>query len=126
MTTLKENASEGGNRANGNRANMKGSLSDSMRSKSTGESASSVRAPGRISKEGNAQLRRVLYMPAQVASRHEPNVRAFYEKLLARGKRPMVAVVAVMRKLLHSIYGMLKHGRDFDGEKFYQIPAQSA
>jgi hypothetical protein len=47
---------------------------------------------------------------------------AFYEKLLARGKKPIVATVAVMRKLLHSIYGMLKHGQDFHGEKFYHIP----
>ena len=30
----------------------------------------------------------------------------------------MVVSVAVMRKLLHSIYGMLKHNQDFDGRKF--------
>jgi hypothetical protein len=49
-------------------------------------------------------------MPAHVAVRHEPNVGAFYQKLLDRGKPKMVAIVAVMRKLLHAIYGMLKHG----------------
>jgi hypothetical protein len=38
----------------------------------------------------------------------------------------MVAIVAVMRKLLHSIYGMLKHDQDFDGQKFYRIPASAA
>ena len=47
-------------------------------------------------------------MPAQIAIQHEPRVGAFYHKLLDRGKSPMVAVVAVMRKLLHAIYGMLK------------------
>jgi hypothetical protein len=58
-------------------------------------------------------------MPAHSAIRHEPRVGAFYEKLLRKGKPEMVAIVAVMRKLLHAIYGMLKHGEDFDGEKFY-------
>ena len=58
-----------------------------------------------------------------VAIRHEPNVRAFYEKLLARGKKPLQAIVAVMRKLLHAIYGMLRHDRDFEGEKFFAIGA---
>jgi transposase len=84
------------------------------------QSGSSVEQRERISKVGNVRLRRALYMPALVAVRCEPNVRAFYDKLLARGKRPIVAVVAVMRKLLHAIYGMLKHGKPFDGEKFYR------
>ena len=61
-------------------------------------------------------------MPAHSAIRYEPRVGAFYDKLLRRGKAKMVAVVAVMRKLLHAIYGMLKHGQDFDGEKFYATP----
>lgn len=86
------------------------------------ESGTSVQAPERISKIGNARIRRALYMPAHSAIRHEPRVGAFYEKLLRKGKPKMVAVVAVMRKLLHAIYGMLKHGEDFDGEKFYATP----
>ncbi|MBB4090964.1 IS110 family transposase [Salinibacter ruber] len=86
------------------------------------ESGTSVNAPERISKIGNARIRRALYMPAHSAIRYEPRVGAFYEKLLRRGKAKMVAVVAVMRKLLHAIYGMLKHGQDFDGEKFYATP----
>jgi len=85
-------------------------------------SGSSVDRPERISKVGNARLRRALYMPALVSIRWEPNVAAFYEKLTGRGKKPIVAVVAVMRKLLHAIYGMLKHGQDFQGEKFYRVP----
>ncbi len=35
----------------------------------------------------------------------------------------MQANVAVMRKLLHAIYGMMKHDRDFEGAKFYAIGA---
>ena len=48
---------------------------------------------------------------------------AFYQKLLGRGKTKMQANVAVMRKLLHAIYGMLKHDRDFEGEKSYVLGA---
>lgn len=84
-------------------------------------SGDSVQARPRISKVGNRNVRRALYMPAQVAIQREPHVRAFYEGLLERGKPKMVAVVAVMRKLLHAIYGMLKHDADFDGEKFYRL-----
>jgi transposase len=86
------------------------------------ESGTSVRSRERISKIGNARIRRALYRPAQVAIRHEPHIGAFYSRLLEKGKPPMVAVVAVMRKLLHAIYGMLKHDQDFDGAKFYARP----
>ena len=61
-------------------------------------------------------------MPALVAVRCDRHIGAFYEKLLARGKKPIVATVAVMRKLWHSIYGMLKHDQDFQGQTFYRIP----
>jgi transposase len=87
------------------------------------DSGTSIHKPARVSKAGNKYLRSALYMPALVAVRHEPNVRAFYEKLLARGKKPLQALVAVMRKLLHAIYGMLRNDRDFDGEKFFAIGA---
>ena len=54
-------------------------------------SGDSVEKRERISKVGNVKLRRALYMPAWVAVQWEPNVRAYYEKLIARGKKPMVA-----------------------------------
>jgi len=47
-------------------------------------------------------------MPALVAIQREPHITAFYDKLIAGGKKPVQAVVAVMRKLLHAIWGMLK------------------
>jgi transposase len=87
------------------------------------ESGTSIHRPARVTKAGNKYLRSALYMPALVAVRHEPNVRAFYEKLLARGKKPLQAIVAVMRKLLHAIYGMFRHDRDFEGEKFFAMGA---
>ena len=65
-------------------------------------------------------------MPALVAIQHEPNVKAFYNKLIAAGKKPTQAVVAVMRKLLHAIWGMLKHDQDFDGNKFFRLAEKTA
>jgi transposase len=90
------------------------------------ESGTSIHRPRRISKVGNRHLRAALYMPAMVAIQHEPNVKAFYNKLVAAGKKPMQAVVAVMRKLLHAIWGMLKHDQDFDGNKFFKLAAKTA
>lgn len=49
---------------------------------------------------GRADIRRVLYMAALTALRHEPALRAFYARLRERGKAGKVAIVAVMRKLL--------------------------
>lgn len=82
-------------------------------------SGTSVRQKVRISKAGNKHLRRALYMPALVAVRHDPHVRAYYQHLLARGKTKMQALVATMRKLLHAIFGMFKHHQLFDGAKVY-------
>jgi transposase len=87
------------------------------------QSGTSVHKPARISRAGNAHIRRALFMPALVAAQWEPHVRAFYEHLLARGKTKMQANVAVMRKLLHAIHGMLAHDQDFVGEKFFAIRA---
>jgi transposase len=85
------------------------------------QSGSSVHRKVRISKTGNRHLRRALYMPALVAARHEPHLRAFYQHLLAQGKCKMQALVAVMRKLLHAVYGMLKHRQPYDGAKVYRL-----
>ena len=85
------------------------------------ESGSSVDKPTTISKTGNRHVRAALYMPALVAIRSEPNVQAFYEALLARGKKPMQAIVAVMRKLLHAIHGMFANNQSFVGERFYRL-----
>jgi len=87
-------------------------------------SGRSVHKKVRISKTGNRHLRRALYMPALVAVQHDPHLRAFYQHLLARGKAKMQALVAVMRKLLHAIFGMFKHHQLYDGSKLFCRPAQ--
>jgi transposase len=85
-------------------------------------SGQSVNKKCGISRQGNRCLREALFMPAMIALQRQPNVRAFYTKLVERGKPKMVAIVAVMRKLLHSIWGMLMNNQQFDGAKFYLIP----
>lgn len=86
------------------------------------QSGTSVHARPRLSQVGNARLRAALYLPALTALQHEPHVRAFHQQLVARGKAPQQAVAAVMRKLLHAIYGMLQADADWDGARFRRLP----
>ena len=58
---------------------------------------------------GRAQARAVLYMGAIVATRFNPVIRAFYQRLCAVGKAKKVALVACMRKLLTIVNAILKH-----------------
>jgi transposase len=83
------------------------------------ESGSSVHKPRRITKTGNRYLRTALFMPALVAIQRCPQIKAYYEALVARGKKRKQAVIAVMRKMLHAIWGMLRHETNFNAELFY-------
>jgi transposase len=78
------------------------------------ESGTSVQKPARISKIGNARLRAILYMSALSAIRHDRGARSFFQRLVARGKKRMQALVAVMRKLLHGIWIVLQRRTAFD------------
>lgn len=69
--------------------------------------------PRRISKMGNGGLRKALYFPAVVASRHNRALRQFAERLRSRDKSNMLIIVTVMRKLLTLAYGVLKSGMAF-------------
>lgn len=70
------------------------------------------RGPRRIAGE-RSQLRRALYMATLTATRHNPVIRAFYERLLAAGKLKKVALLACMRKLLTILNAMVRDGRPF-------------
>jgi transposase len=59
-------------------------------------------------------LRKALYMPAVVAKRHNPAIRAFCERLKANGKKGKAVICAAMRKLMHIAYAVLKSGKPFD------------
>lgn len=78
------------------------------------ESGTSVHKPVRISKVGNARIRAILYMISLSAIRHDRGSRRFFEILVARGKKRMQALVAVMRKLLHGIWISLQRRIAFD------------
>lgn len=78
------------------------------------ESGSSVKGKPRLSKIGHAALRKALYMPAMVAITRTAWGRAFRDRLAASGKPPMVIIGAMMRKLVHVAYGVLKSGKPFN------------
>lgn len=77
-------------------------------------SGSSVHGKPRISKRGSARLRKALYWPAITALRCNPIIQHFAQRLQARGKHKMAIIAAVMRKLIHIAFGVLKSGKPFD------------
>jgi transposase len=58
---------------------------------------------------GRAAIRAALYMATLVATKRNPVIQGFYQRLRATGKAPKVALVACMRKLLTILNAMLKH-----------------
>jgi len=65
---------------------------------------------------GRASVRRTLYMATLVASRSNPVIRTFYERLLASGKEKKVALTACMRKLLVILNSMIGHRRSWQAD----------
>jgi transposase len=78
------------------------------------ESGSSVHAPARLSKRGDAFLRKTMYMPAMVALYRTSWGKAFRARLSAAGKPPKVIIGAMMRKLVQVAFGVLRSGKPFD------------
>ena len=68
----------------------------------------------KMSKTGNARIRKLLYFPTLNALNHNPIIERYYDKLISKGKEKMVAVVACMRKLLHIVVGVIKNQAEFD------------
>ncbi len=62
-----------------------------------------------ISKKGNTFIRKALFMPALSACRANPQLKAFYQRLVAKGKNKKLAIIAVARKLLLLIYTLWKN-----------------
>ena len=73
-----------------------------------------MNAPARIH-GGRAAVRSVLYMAAVAASRHNPVLRPFYERLIAKGKPPKVALIAVLRRLVVFANAVLRSGQPWRG-----------
>lgn len=66
---------------------------------------------------GRARVRAALYMAALTASRHNPRIKAFYDRLVEAGKPKKVALTACMRKLLTILNSMLRHGEFWCGDR---------
>ncbi len=77
-------------------------------------SGSSIKGKPRLCKVGHVRLRKALYMPALVSIQCNPVMIAFYNRLKEKGKNGKVIVCAIMRKLVHIIFGILKSGKKFD------------
>ncbi|WP_342272230.1 transposase [Candidatus Tisiphia endosymbiont of Parasteatoda lunata] len=77
-------------------------------------SGTSVRGKTSISKIGSSNLRKALYFPAIVAKKHNPLFKEFTQKLSSKGKPAKVIIVAIMRKLLHIIFGVVKNKTSFN------------
>jgi len=78
------------------------------------QSGSSVRGKSHISRLGSKSIRKVLYMSALVVKNHNPHFQKFVQKLQKKGKAPKVIIVAIMRKLMCILFGMLKNPSNFD------------
>lgn len=78
------------------------------------QSGSLVRKRSRISKVVSFRIRKVLYFPAMSAMQHNPLMKEFAKKLRAKSKSGKVMVVAIMRKLSHIIFGLIKHQTVFN------------
>lgn len=78
------------------------------------ESGSSVKGKPKISKVGHAFLRKALYMPAMVTLYKTDWGKKFRTRLAASGKPSMLIIGAMMRKLIHVAFGVLKSGKTFD------------
>jgi transposase len=78
------------------------------------QSGTSVRYTAPIGTEGNRHLRRVLFMSAMVARRHNPRLKAFADRLAAAGKSKMSILFALLHKLIKISFSILKTRSSYD------------
>jgi transposase len=81
------------------------------------QSGTSGRTRTPITKIGSVHLRRGLFMPAMTARVFNPLLKTFGDRLKENGKKLKEIIIAIMRKLLLQIYGVLKSGQPYDSEK---------
>ena len=80
-------------------------------------SGTSGRSTTPITKIGSANLRRALFMPAMNARVFNPLLKEFGDRLQENGKKKKQIIIAIMRKLIHQIYGILKSREPYNPEK---------
>ena len=72
---------------------------------------------------GRATVRTVLYMAALSAYRFNPALKRFHQRLAAAGKKPKVAIVAVMRKMIATLNAMLRDASEWRDRANTAVPA---
>lgn len=77
-------------------------------------SGSSIRGRSYISKKGDPMLRHHLFMCSFTACQNNPQCRALYERLVAKGKSKKLALIAVCNKLIKQAYGVCKNNLVYD------------
>ena len=77
------------------------------------ESGTSIRGKGYLTKRGNSYLRHILFSAAFIARRHNPLLKAYFEKKRREGKHYFSALCAVERKLVHLIYAVWRRGTPY-------------
>jgi hypothetical protein len=77
------------------------------------QSGSTVRWRGKLVGTSVGYVRGVLYMAARSARRYNLTCKALYERLRARGKCHRVALIAVINKLLHQVFALVKNNTEF-------------
>ena len=82
------------------------------------QSGSSVWHRPSIGHTGNGRLRTAFYMATLSAARHNPVIKAYYDRLIARGKKPKVALVACMRKLIVILNTMIARRQKWDPSRY--------
>jgi len=80
----------------------------------------------RLSKRGSPYLRRALWLAAGVARLHDPVLKAYYERLIARGKHPKQAQAAVASKLCGIIFAVLSKNQPYDPNHLRKNPKNTA
>lgn len=85
-------------------------------------SGTSINGKVRISKTGNARIRKALFLPVLTAIRYVQAIKRRMQHLKSKEKNPLAglqAVVAIMRKMLHAIFGMFRNNTAFNIEKVF-------
>jgi transposase len=90
------------------------------------QSGSSLHKPKRISKNGDAMARQILFLAALTAGRLNAPLAAFKERLLANGKPKKVALVAVARKLLRQAHAIYRSKLPFHDSSGQSVPVDWA
>ena len=82
------------------------------------KSGTSVNVRGGITKNGPSLLRACLYNAAKSAKRYNHACKALYERLRTNGKSHKVAMIAVINKLLHQVFAVVKSKTLFDNNRY--------